>query len=305
MCQNKWDEIAFERVPSIAGKKLKKAFGRHQEERYAAYLESVKKGDAKMNVGRLHPHEIVGEDLSGSGYSYSQTSRADETVEAQWTQFVTNWKATIAEARATGAETFKNALAGVDVSGSMAGLPLKVAVSLGLLISELNSGNFAGKFMTFHSKPDLVEVKGDTLHAKVKNMVATQWGGSTNLQATFDVILTAAVRWSIPQEEMPSTLFILSDMQFNQCDRNNSYTNWQAIERKYANAGYVRPRIVFWNLNGSTIDFPIEKNTPNTALVSSFSADLLQLFLDGAEMTPLSIVHKAVNSPRYERIQLN
>ena len=81
------------------------------------------------------------------------------------------------------------------------------------------------------------------------------WGGSTNFQSAFDLILNMAVMFNVPPEQMPQAMAVLSDMQFNIADGNR--TNWEEIERKYAAAGYRRPTIIFWNLSGSSIDYPV------------------------------------------------
>ena len=128
---------------------------------------------------------------------------------------------------------------------------------------------------------------------------------TTNLQAVFDLILNMARTNNLKAEDMPSSLFIFSDMQFDLACPTNTQTNFEEIERKYHEAGYVRPKIVFWNLRGNTVDFPIpNEHVPNTSLVSGFSPALLELFLDDRDISPYKIMRKAIDSKRYARITL-
>ena len=49
-CQNEWNEIDYEKVPSLANLRYKDSFLKHDKERRLEYLESVKSGDKKMNM---------------------------------------------------------------------------------------------------------------------------------------------------------------------------------------------------------------------------------------------------------------
>jgi hypothetical protein len=120
----------------------------------------------------------------------------------------------------------------------------------------------------------------------------------------FDLILNTARMFNVPAEQMPKTLYIFSDMQFNEACPENRRTNFQVIEQKYRDAGYVRPNIVYWNLRGDTVDFPVEKDVPNTALVSGFSQAILQIFMNGTIVSPYHAMRVAIDAPRYSRITL-
>jgi hypothetical protein len=288
-----WATIDFSKVSSVALKKYKKAWIRHEPTRYASYLESVKKGNTKMNVLRLMPHEIVSPYLRC-------TSHKDETIETQWFSFVEQTRKTT---------KFKGALAVVDVSGSMNTgdkvRPIDVAVSLGLLLAHLTEGPFHGKFFTFSSAPVLEMVKGDTLYEQVRGMHTAHWDLSTNIEAVFDTLLSSARAFGCSNEQLPKTIFIFSDMQFNVCTSNASQTNWDSIKFKYGAAGYTLPRLVFWNLRGNTVDFPVNTSEKNVALLGGFSADLLRMIIDGEDLNPLELMFKTIHAERYAQIKLS
>jgi hypothetical protein len=165
-------------------------------------------------------------------------------------------------------------------------------------------------------------LKGELLYEIISNIDRQNWEMSTKLQSVFDLILDTANMYSVPPERMPKMIVILSDMQFDECvddvgggsartwyagDRSPPpphprVTNWEAIEQKYAKSGYQRPTIVFWNLRGDTIDFPVTDKVPNTALIGGFSADIFNLLMDGNIPDPYQVMRKAIDNPRYFRI---
>lgn len=294
LCSGDWANIQYERVPSIAGSRYKKAFAKHDSERYQQYLESVQKGEKKMNTGVLMPYQMVAPLLNNNV--------RDETIEAQWTAFVADrrskWLSGI------------NVLPLVDVSGSMfthkTPQPIEVAVALGLLFSELNtSPRYHRKFITFETDPQMVHIKGESLQEQVQFLKSASWGGSTDIQKAFNLILNTATMFNVPQEEMPQILLILSDMQFNHAHGDNLKTNWEMIDQNYRDAGYERPSIIFWNLNGTSVDYPVPNDkVPNCILMSGYNDIILYSLLDGKLPSPLEAVHKSLDAERYNVIKL-
>jgi hypothetical protein len=122
------------------------------------------------------------------------------------------------------------------------------------------------------------------------------------LQATFDLILNKAIAHKLSQNDMPKRLFIISDMQFDAADRN-SMTNFQAIKSKYAASGYVKPDIIFWNVCGSSDDYPVSVTDDGTALVSGFSSSILSSFINQKEFSPYTILRTVLDSERLAPIR--
>ena len=195
----------------------------------------------------------------------------------------------------------------VDVSGSMscsAGAKgsttcMDVAVSLGLYFADKNSGVFKDCMLTFSAKPKLVQLKG-TINQKINQMVSTDWGMNTNLHSAFEAILDNAVNNSFPASDMPETLIIFSDMQFDQCIRHDD-SAMEMIERKFQAAGYKVPNIIFWNLK-SAANVPVKFDKTGAALVSGFSPAIASAVLTGDmnNFTPTAIMLKAVMQSRYD-----
>lgn len=84
----------------------------------------------------------------------------------------------------------------------------------------------------------------------------------------FDTLLAVAKERNIAEKDMPKTLIILSDMEFNAVtNRWGSVFNHSAIEERYKAAGYEMPLLVYWNLRSSHDNVPIQK-TDRGLLVS-------------------------------------
>ena len=292
MCANDWDNINFSHVPSVAARQYKKAFNRHSPA-FAEYVAKLVAKDptVKVNASAIYPHDV----LKGIAHSYVKFDKTEtDHVIAQW-DALPNY---VGDA---------SILPLVDVSGSMtcsAGKNtqvrcLDVAVSLGLYLADKNKGVFKDTFLTFSSKPQLVTLKGNIVD-KVTQMSKSDWEMSTNLHAAMDKILSVAVKGSVPASDMPAMLLILSDMQFNQCARFDD-TAMQMIERKFTDAGYVVPQIVFWNLNSSD-NVPVKADKSGAALVSGFSPSIMTSLLaaDLDQFTPEGIMLKTVMVPRYD-----
>jgi hypothetical protein len=299
MCAKEWDEINFSHVPSVAHARYKKAFGRNTS-KYAEYVTALVKGDdpkVKVNAGAVFPYDV----LKGVIGSYRNKFSANELVVVQ-----KQWEAM---------ENFigdANVLPLVDVSGSMScragGADSKsvttcmdVAISLGLYVADKNKGKFKDTFLTFSGEPELLHLKGNIVE-KCQQMSSSNWGMNTNLVKAMDKILSTAKNGNVPQEEMPEMLLIMSDMQFDQCARFDD-TAMKMMSRKFEDAGYELPKIVFWNLNAKD-NVPVKYDTRGVALVSGFSPAIMVAVLGGdtEQFTPEAIMLKALMNPRYDLV---
>jgi len=203
-----------------------------------------------------------------------------------------------------------NVLPMVDSSGSMtcaaggygskSGLScLDVALSLGLYFADKNKGKFKDTFLTFSNTPKLVNLKGN-VNQKIDQM-NTGEVANTNLNAAFNLILKTALDNNVPQAEMPETLVIFSDMQFDQGVKHDD-SAIEMIARKYEAAGYAIPKVVFWNLNAAYGNTPVKFDKSGTALVSGFSPAVATSVLSGdlEDFTPEAIMLKTVMKDRYD-----
>lgn len=298
MCAQKWDDINYSHVPSLAHSRYKKAFGRHGTS-YADYIQRLVKGEVgvKVNAGAVYPYDVLKGRIGLNKTAWNANELA--LIEKQW-QALPNY---VGDAKV---------LPLVDVSGSMTcragGIKsqteltcLDVAVSLGLYFADKNTGKFRDCFLTFSEKPELLHLRGN-INQKIDQMVASSWAMNTNLHAALDKVLQTAMAAQVPQNEMPGMLIVLSDMQFDYCTKHDD-SAWEMIQRKYQSAGYEVPRVVFWNLNdcGNT---PVSFTSNGTALVSGFSPAIAASIISGNtdEFTPEAIMLKAVMTDRYKLV---
>ena len=286
MCANKWGSINYEQVPSIAAHNYQKAFSKHDGDRYGKYLESVKKGDKKINAGAIFPHQIIKNALVG--YSAGTLSATDI---AQWEALPDYLEGTT-----------HSILPMCDVSGSMYSNnndPIAMSIALGLYLSEKNNGPFKDAFMTFSGNPKLNYLKG-TINQKIKQLSKADWAMNTDVNKAFRFILQRAVEEKVPQEDMPTTVLIISDMEFDSC--GGRHTNFEMIEKEYIAAGYERPNLVFWNVNGRSGNVPVTINKQGVGLVSGASPSVVKAVLTG-QINPLDIVLNTIEVERYNIIK--
>ena len=289
MCSNDWSYIPYSFVPSVAFSRYRKAFNRHDETRFQSFLNDVKDGKEKINAGAIFPHDITKNLSCWDDDNDNDLSGIDE----QWANLPNYMEGCNSKI-----------LPVCDVSGSMTGLPLDVCIALGLYISERNEGIFKNAFITFSESPEMNYIKGDNISQRYSQLYNANWGMNTDLVKTFKVLLHKAVTNNIKSDEMPSTLLIMSDMEFDRCASIDT-TNYEHIKVMYEEQGYKIPKIVFWNLNGRIGNVPVDCNVPNTALVSGFSPAILTTILKNEEVicTPLTLMMDALNSERYNLIR--
>lgn len=86
---------------------------------------------------------------------------------------------------------------------------------------------------------------------------------------------------------MVDTLFIFTDMQFDQA-MHSSTSTFEDDKREFHDAGYILPKIIFWNLRTSDCKvFPVQQNEERVALLSGFSSELLKCIMNNTTYTPM------------------
>ena len=350
MCADRFQDINFKNVPSQCLNRFRKAFlnelvvkkgkhadpltyseeetgNRHPNDPNRVLCRQNLKTSAltgKVNAKVLLPHELISKLFS------SRPSSTDSSVfDAQWTKIreaVLEGIAKLNDLPDPNSINLGKLVPLVDVSGSMDGTPMEVAIALGILVSEISDPAFKDHFITFETRPSWVSLKGiNSIYDKVQKTKNAPWGGSTDFNAALEMILKVATDKKLSPDDIPD-LIVFSDMQFNSAGRY-SETMHDVITRKFARAGmeicgkpYRAPKIIYWNLRGDTKGFPVQANTPNTQILSGFSPSLLKLLLNGESMvqeqinpdgsitttdiTPLQTLRNALDDPRYDPIRV-
>jgi hypothetical protein len=193
---------------------------------------------------------------------------------------------------------------------------MNVAISLGMYCAEKAQGPFAEHFITFSSNPSFVKVEGVDCCDKVWRMSNADWGGSTNVEAAFDMMLDVALKNRCSQDEIPQNLIIISDMEFDGCvtsgPRNTSrwgygdrirkddVTLFERMAEKWARNGYQMPHLIFWNVDARQNNIPMLGNGP-VSFVSGFSPSIFETIMSGK--TGYDLMMEKLNTERYTVIQ--
>ena len=282
MCTGQWKEIEFGKVPSVAMSRYSKAFGRHEEERFQAFKDAVERGEEKIHAGTLFPHDCVRTVLHGD----SQTGDL---------QF---------DALPNFMESGERIIMLCDSSGSMAAPVAKgsiverIHVSMGLSLycsAKMPAESpFYKKFVAFESESKFVDWNGlkfsEALHSK--DIFDGAWRG-TRVDKALDLILNTAKFFSIPQELMPTMIGIVSDMQFHQGVEGGDGTPVNSALKRWEDAGYKKPAIIYWNVAGYAGN-PATVKSENVALISGFSPATLKAVFAGEDFSPRGVMEQAL-----------
>jgi hypothetical protein len=300
MCSNRWDEIIYKKVPAqamrIYGREKSYiydphhketqigAFLRHDSDRFQNYLQQVKKGKVKINTSGIQPHQLV----------RAVMTNHDEAIQLQWDTIIDNLKN-------NNYDGLNKSIAVVDVSGSMKGEPMEVAIALGLILAELVSEPYKNRIITFSKNPIYHKIIGNTLHDKITNLSRIDWEMNTDIEKVFELLLNSANIHNIPKDKMIKNVFIFTDMQFDEAITKNKDTLFNNIKQKYKSCNYDLPKLIFWNLrtqyksnNKSINAFPITVDD-NGAYVSGFSINLLKIFMKGCDFNPFTILNSLLD----------
>lgn len=278
----------YAKQPSQAMLKYRKAFLRNDGERYKDYLSQVERGEAVLHTGTLLPYEIIRPAVGGGALSADERRSMDVT-----------WKA---QADFTGGE---NALVVVDGSGSMYMAkdpkPAEIALSLGIYFAERNTGAFRNHFITFSENPRLVEVKGKDIYDKVKYAISFNEVANTNIQKVFELILRTAAMNRLPQRDLPATIYIISDMEFDACARDADEMNFAYARKLFKQHGYKLPTLVFWNVASRNQQQPVTMDEKGVVLVSGASPRVFSM-INAGNLSPYAFMTDTLNVARYARI---
>lgn len=301
MSAGKWNEIKYESVPSLANIRYKNAFMLHDQERRSDYLDSLSRGEAKINAGVLYPHDIVCKYLSHSRFSICPCGDYDETLESLWKS--------LPDKNLNG-----NVLVIRDGSSSMAcesagdGTIADIADALSIYFSERMVGPFKNKFITFSANPEWVDLSNcNSLYQKLEELQTHNDWSNTNIEAVFDMILDAAILFHADQEDLPSTILIVSDMQFDVCvnNRNGQHASpylFESLKKRYEINGYKMPKLVFWNVSGKSTPIPVIENECGVALISGYSINNVDMIMSN-KTDPYECLLEKINSERYKPIE--
>ena len=285
MSAGRWDEIQYSAVPSRAMMIYRKAFTKHDAERFAEFTADAVAGKEKINSSALYPY-----DLTEKIWTW-RSAKEDDVVEAQWRQ-LPNY-----------VEPGTNAIVIADTSGSMMGRPINTAIGLAIYFAERNVGAYHNMWMSFSANPKIHRLKGDTLAQKINSFDMSDWMMNTDLKAAFKLVLDIAEKNEVPPEEMPKSLIVISDMEIDFCG-NKDWTFYDKMAYKFEKHGYQIPNIIFWNVDSRNNVFHADAKRKGVQLCSGQSTTVFKQMLSCIGMTPVEAMHKVIDSERYNCITI-
>ena len=316
MSASQWADIEFDKIPSVAGKRYRKAFERHDVDRaksekpVVSYADFAKDTTTKVQAGALYPYDVVAEALKIipknrswyiTGSNAATLPPVDDTQRLMINKYWENLHDYIHG-------TSFNGIAVVDTSGSMvtsdANAPINIAISLGLYCAEKNTGPYANHYISFASRPQLIETTGVDFVDKVYQIYKTNLVDNTNLEAVFDLLLDVAIQNHCSQAEIPQQVIIISDMQIDAArsvrGRNSRsvQTEMDLIRTKWLDHGYDMPRLIYWNVNASKDT--ILDDGPDVTYVSGASPSIFEQIIKGK--TGYTLMMDVLDSERYSVI---
>jgi Mg-chelatase subunit ChlD len=324
-CANTWSQIDFNKVTSVSLSKQKKAFlniNKKGEIRYPdredrvtcaehfdAHVQKAVRGEVEMKGKRVGMADFTTQ-ARQLNFNPNSLQVEKDLLNSQWRD----------NSSQNGA--LDNFIAVVDISGSMSGDPMDVAIALGIRIAE--KSKLGKRVMTFTNEPKWINLEPyDDFVSQVKAIESSEAGYNTNFYKVLNLFLDAVVENEMePEDVQDMVIVLLSDMQIDEAEhvsgsrvvtngpqkRDTLYKN---ISKKYAEAGirvkgkpYNPPHMLFWNLR-NTNGFPCMSNEKNVSMMSGFSPALLNVFCEkGIEAlqscTPWSILEESLAVERYK-----
>lgn len=285
MCNRNWHEIDYEKVPAYAMKRYGNAFKRNDPLGWEGYISALEKGEKKVNASTLFPYDLVGAIRGGN----------DNTIiEEQW------------KALPNYVDENSNVLVMADVSPSMEwaanGRPMNSSIGLAIYFAERNKGEFGGLYMTFSSNPNFVPVNPlDSLKSKIREVMLTGVGYSTNLEAAMQRILDLAVRHKVEPESLPKALVVVSDMEIDSYTSEEELDFVQEMKRRFKAYGYELPKLVLWNVESRQDVFLTQG--PDVLVVSGNATSTFRNLLKGLDKTNIELMLDTLNDERYSIIR--
>lgn len=289
MSAKKYDEISYPTVPSVAMSRYTNAFKKHDKERFNLFKKQVTTGEVKINTEVLFPHDCVRTAL------YGDNETADLQFDNLPNYFQNSNERVIVLCDTSGSM-------GINVSGTIQAIHISMGLALYCSDKIEKNNPFYRKFIGFESESTFKDWTGMTFSKALHdNKIFDGACGSTRIDKALDSILNVGKFFNLNNDQMPTTLLIVSDMQFSDSCQlpiynmgyvpdqttiiNQSLQNWKKN-------GYDIPKIIYWNTAGyagspGTV-------TENTALVSGFSPGILKAIFNGDSLNPLLVLNYSI-----------
>lgn len=286
MCENNWKDIEYEKVPSVAMSRYTNAFKKHDPEGFEFFKGAVEKGEKTVHADVLFPHDCIRTARNGD----------KEMADVQFDglpNFMPDGEMVMVISDTSGSM-------GIHKVGSVTAMDISMGMALYCSSKVPENHPFYKIFIAFCSEGRFVNWRGMKMSQAVRDKHIFDGAiGSTRIDLALDTILNMAVKKKIEQRLMPTTLLIVSDMQFHEGTKGSG-TEVKKSLMKWKDAGYEEPKIVYWNTSGYAGSQATAMEW-NTAMVSGFSPSILRAIFEGEDFSPRGIMMKAIE--KYDVIE--
>lgn len=205
-----------------------------------------------------------------------------------------------------------NVLCAIDTSGSMQTQVVPnvsaydICISLGVFFATLNKGAFHNTVAMFDDTSTIKQLDG-TFSEKIEQIVneRTAWG-STSFESLINLLVKVRKEQpNIPLEDYPTTILVVSDMQFNSWWNK---TNFEASKERLAEAfpqEWVDSlKWIWWDLTSRRkADFPATLNDSGNYFLSGFDPSIITMITgenveinEKVNSTPISMEEVMTNA---------
>lgn len=281
ICARKYDNIKWNTIPGKALLQLVSGDFLKKHDLEDSYIEWIKTQDIVKFNG--YPFELSRQ-LPWASNNLSRVQKM--TIDAQFENLIKT-------ASLDGTPINGNVLCALDTSASMTWdaldksgtKPIHVCLSLGIYFSELNKGGFHNVVASFDDTSSLLTINGTFTDKWFQLNRECHGYGSTNFQSIIDLLVDTRIKHpEIKLEDYPSTLLVVSDMQFDCCGDNES--NYHLAKKKLSS---IFPKefvdnfkIIWWNCTTrETNDFPSTIEDGGTYFFSGFDGAVISFLLSG------------------------
>jgi hypothetical protein len=252
-------------------------------QQFIEFFEKVVKGEAKIKGGDvLMPHEIVKGIINNMNGRDFEKDPEMQSLEGQW------------KAVSEKMGSFDKLICLADFSGSMEGLPMLVSMALGIIISEKTAPAFRNRLITFHDNPSWIEMQEtDRIWDKIRTCQKAPWGGSTNFESAYKLVLNRLVEQRVEPGAEPDDLVVLTDMGWDGASGRYPF-HIDNIKDQFKKAGeglwgegkgWKVPRIVIWNLRSEFKQYQATETTQGVVMISGWHPSILKRLQEGVKIT--------------------
>lgn len=302
MSEGRWEEIEFAKLPSKAGLIYRNAFAHNDliKDKYEAFINSK---ETKVNAATLYPYEIV-KKVTDTLYYWGHAD-LEETEREVLNKCWNNQKDYL-KGKPCKMMCVVDTSSSMDSSYGTSVKPIDVAISLGMYCAERIGEPFKNYFISFSSRPQLIEVEGIDFCDKVKRIYQQNLCENTNLKAVFDMLLNMYTSGKVNSEDMPEQLVVISDMEIDRRsywrDAHRRNTEMKAIRNQWTMAGIKMPSLIYWNCSARHNNILDDPDNKYVTFVSGCSPIIFEALMRGKSSKDL-MLEKLLYSGRYDNVK--